>query len=189
MGRGAKRLVYVLLSGGVDSTACVHFYRDQGCRVRPLHVQYGQGARISELQSASAVADFYRLKLLRVDLSQVGPATCGEIPGRNALLLSTGLMSMGSRPGLLALGIHAGTRYFDCQPAFVSLWERLLDGYTDGRIRLGAPFINWSKTDIWQYCRDHHVPVDLTWSCESRSKKRCGRCSSCKDREALNACA
>src|SRR5260221_10564804 len=144
MSKGNRRLVYVLLSGGIDSTACVHFYRDQGCHVRPLHIQYGQGARVSELRSSRAVAQFYKLKLLRVDLSRLEPPISGEIPGRNALLLSTGLMSMGARTGLLALGIHAGTRYFDCQSTFVGLWERLLDGYTDGRIRLGNPFLGWT---------------------------------------------
>ncbi len=187
MGKGSKRLVYVLLSGGIDSTACVHFYRAQGCRVRPLHIQYGQAARVSELRSARAVAAFYGLEVLHVNLSCLEPATHGEIPGRNSLLLSTGLMSMGARSGLLALGIHAGTRYFDCQPTFVSLWERLLDGYTDGRIRVGCPFLDWKKADIWQYCRDNDVPLDLTWSCESKSQKACGRCLSCKDREVLVA--
>lgn len=187
MGKGKRRLVYVLLSGGIDSTACVHFYRDQGYRVKPLHIQYGQGAHISELRSSRAVAHFYKLTLLCVDLSHLEPAISGEIPGRNALLLSAGLMSMGARTGLVALGIHAGTRYFDCQPTFVRLWERLLDGYTDGRIRLGAPFLSWTKSEIWQYCLNSDVPLDLTWSCESRSGKPCGRCSSCKDKEALIA--
>jgi len=187
MARRKRRLVYVLLSGGIDSTACVHFYWDQGYRVKPLHVQYGQGARVSELRSASAVSKFYGLELLRVDLSRMKPSASGEIPGRNALLLSVGLMNMGARTGLLALGIHAGTRYFDCQPTFVGLWERLLDGYTDGRIRVSAPFADWDKADIWQYCQQNNVPVDLTWSCETNSKKPCGRCLSCKDREALNA--
>jgi len=187
MAKGRRRVVHVLLSGGIDSTACVHFYRDQGYRVRPLHVQYGQGAGASELRSAHAVARFYELTLLRVDLSSLDPAISGEIRGRNALLLSTGLVLMGRCTGLLALGIHAGTRYFDCQPAFVDLWERLLDGYTDGRIRLGTPFLSWSKSEIWQYCLSNDVPVSLTWSCESRNGRACGRCSSCKDKEALIA--
>jgi 7-cyano-7-deazaguanine synthase len=187
MGKGSRRLVYVLLSGGIDSTACVQFYRDQEYRVKPLHIQYGQGAHASELRSARAVAQFYKLKLLRVDLSGLEPAISGDIPGRNTLLLSTGLMSMGARTGLVALGIHAGTRYFDCQPTFVRLWDQLLDGYTDGRIRLGTPFLSWKKSEIWQYCLKSDVPVSLTWSCESRSGRPCGRCASCKDKEALIA--
>ena len=187
MRKGNRLLVYVLLSGGIDSTACVHFYRDLGYRVKLLHIQYGQAASVSGLRSSRAVAQFYKLKLLRVNLSRLEPAISGEIPGRNALLLSTGLVSMGARTGLIALGIHAGTRYFDCQSAFVGLWEQLLDGYTDGRIRLGTPFLGWTKSKIWQYCLSNDVPLSLTWSCESRSGRPCGRCLSCKDKEALIA--
>ncbi len=187
MGRVSKPPVYVLLSGGLDSTACLHFYKSNGYDVKPLHVQYGQGARVSELHSARAVARFYGLKLRCVTVSGIRPAPSGEIVGRNAFLFSTALMGTGSGSALVTLGVHAGTRYFDCQSSFVRLWEQMFDGYTDGRIQIGTPFINWSKSQIWQYCLQNKIPVKLTWSCESRSLKACGRCLSCKDKEALIA--
>lgn len=181
-------LTCVLLSGGMDSAACIHYYRDLQRTVRALFVNYGQaGARV-ERESARAVGRHYGVVL--DELSIAGPCTlpAGEIVGRNALLVMVAAMHFPERSGMIALGIHAGTTYYDCTPDFVRAVNSVLDGYTDGRVRCEVPFVGWNKADIWQYCRKVGVPIALTYSCEAGSQPPCGRCLSCLDRERLDAC-
>ncbi len=179
--------VHVLLSGGVDSAACAHFYLRFGCDVSALHVTYGQPAAASEKASAIKISRSYKIPIRHLTIKGAAVPASGEIAGRNAFLISAALIANGMNPCVIALGIHSGTPYYDCQPSFVRSWNDILAGYSDGRIQIGAPFLALSKADVWQFCLDESVPVALTWSCESSSRAPCGRCLSCRDREALRA--
>jgi len=184
-----RRSVAVLLSGGIDSSACVDFYASQALEVHPLFVDYGQPASRAELQSAIAICRFYEISLQKVALSGPKIPPFGEIFGRNLMLLSVALLNTGLSPSLIALGIHAGTRYFDCTPTFFRLCNQIMEGYSDGRTRIAAPFLRMDKAKVWAYCAQNKVPVHLTWSCEASSAKPCRKCLSCKDKESLLACA
>jgi 7-cyano-7-deazaguanine synthase len=89
-------------------------------------------------------------------------------------------------PQLIALGVHDGTPYYDCGPGFLRDLQSVLDGYAGGAVRLVAPFLSWNKRQIWDFCRLADVPVGLTYSCEKGGAQPCGKCSSCRDRIALN---
>ncbi len=176
----------MLLSGGIDSAACVRYYLDLGRTVRGLFVNYGQAAATTERESAEALARHYGIPLGQVEIK--GPARfgIGEITGRNALLIFGAAMYCLERPATIALGIHAGSVYYDCSEAFMEVINALLDGYTDGRLRGEAPFLRWSKSGVWQYCRAAGVPTELTYSCEAGSRPPCGHCLSCLDRRELD---
>ena len=89
--------------------------------------------------------------------------------------------------GVIAIGIHAGTAYYDCSRSFILKAGRLVEEYTDGAITVAAPFVDWTKREIWDYCSVKEVPVNLTYSCEVGGEQPCGSCLSCKDLEALHA--
>ena len=177
----------VLLSGGIDSAACVDFYQRQMYEMDALCVDYGQPAAAFEMKAASAVSRYFGipLRVLKVDGAQ--PKTGGEITARNAFLLFAAIMELQSTPAIVALGIHSGTRYFDCSPSFVEKAQAIIDGQCNGMIRVVAPFIEWTKKEIWAYCVEHGVPLTLTYSCERGSEVPCGTCASCRDLEALRA--
>lgn len=179
--------VHLLLSGGIDSAACLQYFKSIGATVCPLFLDYGQPARDAERKSAEAISEFFGVRLRAVNVRGVLIPSSGEILGRNSLLISTALLNMNPGVGLISLGIHAGSPYFDCGTVFVDLWDKLLFGYTDGKVQLSVPFLRWAKTDIVSFCVDHNVPLSLTWSCESSATSPCGTCLSCKDRESLNA--
>jgi len=178
----------VLLSGGIDSAACVDFYLQQSATVSGLHVTYGQPAARHEENAARAIADHYGIPLAIVRMAGSRAKSDGEIFGRNAFLLFTALMELDAPRAMVALGIHSGTPYYDCSESFVSAVQAIVDGQCDGRIRVAAPFLEWTKRDIWDYCLHRSVPIDLTYSCEKGLDQPCGNCISCRDLEALRVC-
>jgi 7-cyano-7-deazaguanine synthase len=176
----------VLLSGGIDSTACLAFFLEEGVQVKAIFVDYGQAAASREAVAAKAVCTHFGISLYHIRCVGVSAKSAGLIVGRNAFLILAALMEMDEPHGLLAVGIHAGTNYWDCSADFVRHVQAIIDGYTDGRVRLSAPFLDWAKADIWRYCVDHHVPTELTYSCQLGLNQPCGSCLSCRDLEALH---
>lgn len=177
----------VLLSGGIDSTACLVFYGELGFSLRGIFIDYGQLASAREARAAKSIAEYYDVHLSKLSWSGISPKSDGPIQGRNAFLLLGALLELTDYTGILALGIHAGTTYLDCAPGFVEDMQGLFDLYTQGRVQLGTPFLKWPKTAIWDFCRTRKVPLDLTYSCECGIDQPCGRCRSCLDLEVLHA--
>jgi len=183
-----KSNVIVLLSGGIDSTGCVAYYLQQNFCVTGMFVDYGQAARKPEQNAALAISQYYNIALERISVSNTREWRAGCIPGRNAYLLFTALMNFRYRSGLVAIGVHAGTSYWDCSEEFIELMQKSFECYTDGRISVDAPFLKWNKQEVWDYCRTQKVPLKYTYSCELGKVQPCGECLSCKDLERLNAC-
>lgn len=177
----------ILLSGGIDSMACTHFYLQQGYTLEALFCDYGQPAATIELQAATKIAEKYQIPLHVIETTNISIPESGEICGRNALLVQQALFYKGYGTYKIILGIHDGTGYADCSQEFVDQMNRLIDCYANGRIILEAPFLNWFKPEIISYCKDNSLPLTLTYSCELGKVPPCGRCLSCLDRkEFLN---
>ena len=184
---GEGRTVCVLVSGGLDSAACVAFYLQSGFVVSGLFIDYGQAAQIQERRSAGCIAKHYGIQLRSLCIDGCRSRSDGLVIGRNAFLLFTALMESEEAFDLIATGVHAGTQYYDCSGSFLQSIQVVFDGYTGGRVRIGAPFLQWSKLDVWDYCQHRKVPISLTYSCEAGGETPCGRCLSCRDVEALHA--
>lgn len=185
--RKKGRETLVLLSGGIDSAACVDFYLEQQEKVRAMFVEYGQLAVTRERNAARRVASHFGIPLTKLVLRGTQQKTSGLIPARNAFLLFAGLGEFRGTSGFLAIGVHKGTPYYDCSTEFVANAQRVFDGYTGGSVQIGAPFLDWTKRDVWEYCQRRAVPVELTYSCERGEQQPCGRCDTCKDLEMLYA--
>lgn len=175
----------VLASGGIDSTACIKYYQDLGFNVRGFFVDYGQRARQQEWTSVQRIAAFYNIKIESMAVQNPRRLPYGEIKGRNAFLIMSALLANPDFVGLISLGVHAGVPYYDCSKGFIEKINALVTDYSDGQIKIDAPFIDWDKKMIVSYCRDFEVPMHLTYSCENGDEP-CGNCLSCLDRSALN---
>jgi len=176
----------VLVSGGIDSTACLAFCLELGYRTRGAFILYGQSAEATEQRAAEDIAGHFNIEIsvLRWSGRAKGP---GMICGRNAFLLIAALLEMPTPATILSLGIHAGTDYPDCGPEFVRNMQDIADLYTGGCTQIAAPFLDWTKGEIWDYCMSRDVPLALTYSCENGVPGGCRACLSCRDREALDA--
>lgn len=177
----------ILLSGGIDSMACMHFYQNHGYNTVPVFYDYRQPAAKMEYKSANNIARFYTRTLNIIRVSFMNIPKEGEICGRNAVLILLTLMKFGAGAYKIIIGLHDGCSYKDCSIQFISQINKLLDLYTDGMVILEAPFSNMTKKDIIKYCRKYNLPLELTYSCERGCYPPCGQCLSCKDRmELLN---
>ena len=173
------------MSGGIDSTACAHLLAQQGEDVDGIFIDYGQPAAKVEERAVTAITTRLGIHLAIWRVSTPEPFTAGELIGRNAFLIFAALFLTRARPGMLAMGVHSGTRYYDCSEPFVAALARLVAEHTDGRVSFVAPFANWSKRDIYEYFVGAGLPIDLTYSCEVGSEPACGKCTSCRDRKVL----
>jgi len=176
----------ILLSGGVDSTSLLALSAEEEGTSEALFVDYGHPAAASERAAASAVAEAYGVDL-KTACVDIGTVRAGEVPGRNALFIHLALAMAGPRSTTLFLGVHAGTPYRDCSPAFVDAMQTSLDCHRNGSVQLVTPFLTWSKADVYAYSRAASVPLELTYSCEIGSRPPCGACPSCRDRKMLDA--
>ncbi len=183
----AKANVSVLLSGGIDSTACIQFYHSRGFKVSALNINYGQMACKNEITAASKIADYYDIPLKLVTYNGRAFLKTGQIRARNAFFLTAALLEFEGDKGIIAIGVHAGTQYADCSELFINQIQAVFNTYEDGKFRLGAPFLTWDKGQIWEYAKAENIPLDLTYSCELGLKQPCGKCFSCQDLEKLYA--
>jgi 7-cyano-7-deazaguanine synthase len=183
-----KPEVLILLSGGVDSMACIHFYINIGKLPCALFIDYGQPASSKELECAKLISKHYGIKLFTASWKPVIDKKPGYIQARNAFLLIAALMEKPKSVSSVAIGLHSGTSYSDCQLKFILKMQKIYDLYCHKRIHISCPFMDFKKGDIYSYCFKYNLPISLTHSCEAGSKP-CGKCLSCKDRELLNACA
>lgn len=156
-----SRHVLVLLSGGIDSTACVEYFASRQFHVEALFINYGQHCAVQELAAAKSVASYYGIPFRVLDVgTKMSSAT--YIRARNMFLLSLALLIFGPDSGLISIGIHYGTQYPDCSQNFLEASQRLFDLYESGRVQISAPFLNWTKMDIVEFARANNVPLHLT---------------------------
>ena len=175
----------VLMSGGLDSLVCTSLLREQGWDVTALFVDYGQKAVEAESSAVRSLASLQNIELdtaavtVREDFGQ------GLIVGRNTALVAIAQMAAKPIHSAIALGIHAGTEYYDCSPTFFQRMSTLVVENSEGKIELLAPLLHWSKSQVVEYAVDGRLPVTETYSCENGTLPPCGECLSCHDREVF----
>ena len=175
----------VLMSGGIDSTACAHHLLRQSYVVDAVFIDYNQAARQKEFLAAKSIASILDIPFRSLSIDGIAPSGPGELLGRNALLLFLTLFAIRLQSRLLAIGVHAGTPYYDCSSSFLDTMARTIQEHTDGRVSVIAPFLTWSKSDIYSYFLSSALPVKHTYSCEAGTEPPCGLCASCRDRRML----
>jgi 7-cyano-7-deazaguanine synthase len=175
----------VLMSGGIDSAACAAFLAAQGMEASALFVDHGQAAAAHERTAVNSLAATLGIEVQHLAFIGAPPFGSGELVGRNAFLIFAALFATRAQSSFIALGLHAGTPYYDCSPAFVETINRAVAEHTDSTVQVVAPFIEWTKRDVYDYFVKTGLPVSQTYSCEKGMHPTCGVCASCQDRKAL----
>ena len=197
-----------VVSGGMDSTVLAYQATGLFARVDLLSVDYGQRHR-KELAYAAMTAERLgcRHDIVELPLAEMltGSALTDAsvevphghyaaetmaltvVPNRNAVLISVAYaVAVARGADAVLVGVHAGDHhvYPDCRPAFVSALDEALRIGNEGvgDVRLEAPFVNHSKTDIARLGGRLGVAWAETWSCYEGGKEHCGRCGTCVER-------
>jgi len=110
------------------------------------------------------------------------------VPARNIVFLSIASSiaeSRGAASVFIAANANDYSGYPDCTPEFMDAFQKMLDvGTKAGReghgIKIEAPILRKSKTQIVREAIRLRVPLGLTWSCYSGGAKACGKCDSCR---------
>ena len=158
-----------------------------GIHVKGVFVDYGQPAYDAELVAVKGLTQHLGIPLSTLSFKSSLEFGSGEVVGRNAFLIFASLMGIQPRGGVISLGIHSGTSYYDCGPDFIERMSNVVQSYSGGRLQIYCPFLLEPKSTIYQYAKFAGLPLDLTYSCEVGTVPSCGRCLSCKDRDALAA--
>ena len=200
-----------IVSGGMDSVTLSHWLKAQCYDLELVSFDYGQRHR-RELECAKHQAQLLGAEHTIIDISGIRPLLKGSaltdevavphghyaeesmrltvVPNRNAIMLSIAWgLACSSGADLLACGVHAGDHhiYPDCRPAFIEeLGQALLTGTVGHRVdelKLIAPFVNKTKTDIAAIGGKLGVPFEHTWTCYEGGEVHCGKCGSCTERK------
>lgn len=123
---------------------------------------------------------------------EAGKIPVTYVPARNSIFLSIAMSyaeSLGAQA--VATGFNAVdySGYPDCRPEYVEAMEAALAlgtrrGVEGNPIKILAPVIGMTKTQVLQKAIETGVPYQHTWSCYVGQRVPCGECDSCRIRAA-----
>jgi 7-cyano-7-deazaguanine synthase len=202
----AKTTIGLLLSGGLDSTALLCRYLEQGRRVQPFYVWSDVAWADAELQAVQRLlgalarphlAPLVTFRLPLADLYDVHWSVTGEdvpgadtpdeavfLPGRNLLLVMKAAVWC-QMHGIeeLALAPLSSNPFPDATPGFFTSLERTLALAGSGAVRLLRPLASTSKSELIRLARNY--PLELSFSCIAPvGDRHCGACNKCAERQA-----
>src|SRR6201997_1352303 len=147
----SSRKAVCLLSGGLDSSACLALARRDGYECYALSFDYGQRHRV-ELDAATKVAKFFgvrKLRIVRIDLRAFGASALTAdldvpknrsademqqgipityVPARNTIFLAFALAwaeVLGASDVFIGVNALDYSGYPDCRPEFIHAFETM----------------------------------------------------------------
>ena len=110
------------------------------------------------------------------------------VPFRNGLFLSSAAsVALANGCEVIYYGAHAddaaGNAYPDTSVEFNRAMSEAIYLGSGTALRIVAPFIDKSKSDVVAEGLRAGVPFELTWSCYEGHDKACGVCGTCRDRK------
>jgi len=175
----------LLLSGGIDSAAVLHYLTSKKKDILCIHYQYGQANDQSEKNAVEKLTTYYKVEYKILKMNFPMSLRNSELIGRNAYFIIAA-SSLNISPSIIYLGIHKGSLYYDCSNRFLKDIQNIINGYFSGTVQVEAPFIDYYKNDIINYCESNKIPIDMTYSCLIKNGPPCGKCIACIERGKYN---
>lgn len=196
-----------IISGGMDSTLAAYMTRAQGYEIIAVHFNYGQRTEAKELACFRDIAQSLDVQNpYEIDLDffkQIGASALTDdsievptsgledgvpttyVPFRNGIFLSIAA-AIAEKEGAEAMVIGVveedSSGYPDCRESYITKMQEAINLGTkdETHIEILRPLVKLSKAEIVKKSLEHHVPLELTWSCYKDSDKACGVCDSCR---------
>jgi len=193
---GKKALV--LMSGGLDSSTCLYWAKDNFDEVEAITFNYFKRinvekkatraiARQADVKLSEVKIPFIKEKLHYSNSKSTGDSLQSYIPLRNLIFYSmAGYYAQVNNISNLVGGHKAndGKIFKDATKSyFRKMNELILQGLVDSiDCKIVLPLKNKSRLDVIRMANMLNVPMELTWSCHKQRKSPCGSCYSCKER-------
>ncbi|MCX8066095.1 MAG: 7-cyano-7-deazaguanine synthase QueC [Candidatus Hydrogenedentes bacterium] len=107
------------------------------------------------------------------------------VPNRNMIFLSIAIgIAESMEIGEVYYSAQAQDEYgyWDCTEEFVKRINQVVELNRKNTIKIYAPFLNLSKSEIIKLGMNLGVDYSLTWSCYRGDEKPCGVCPTCVER-------
>lgn len=109
------------------------------------------------------------------------------VPFRNGLFLaSAASIALSKGCSIIYYGAHsddaAGNAYPDCSSRFNNAMNEAIIAGSGEQLKIEAPFIDMTKSQVVAEGLKLGVPYEYTWSCYEGSSVPCGKCATCIDR-------
>lgn len=199
-----------IVSGGLDSVTLLHYLvKEKGSRPAVITFLYGQ-KHDREVACAKMQVDLLGLENhLVLDLNLLRPLfgssalVAGDIgipsveevmgnpqpltyvPNRNMIFLA---LAAAYAETYEAEVVYYGAQrhdmygYWDTTPKFLEQLNLVYQLNRNKPIKIEAPFIEKSKTDLLSLGLNLEVDYNQTWSCYEGAYEACGRCPTCAER-------
>lgn len=191
----------VLLSGGLDSTAALHWALAECSQVAAVTYSYGQPSadheRARGMTLCRELGVPWRQHVLCEAVRGTMPLATGErcdIKGRNAILLACAAAEAArywpDRDVALVIGCNLddACHHVDCAPSFFERIGPALGLGLHGResaVEVVAPWARLTKARIIRTAHElgERAVEDVrsAWSCYRGRAEQCGECPACKD--------
>jgi 7-cyano-7-deazaguanine synthase len=122
-----------------------------------------------------------------IDEAKGDPQPPTYVPNRNMIFLALAVAyaeSLGVDAVYYGAQAHDMYGYWDTTPEFLSSLNAVYGLNRKSPVRIEAPFVRYSKTDILRRGRELNVDYSRTWSCYAGQERACGRCPTCAERLA-----
>lgn len=191
-----NRKIICLCSGGLDSFAMVHVFKNLDYKIKILYVDYDHLSRHHEYESVQSIAKLLDIEeILKIDIKNYGDLFSNNLtikekllndffPGRNLLLLTIAAsIAYELQIQEISIGIINSTRIFtDCTTLFFSKLEDLFYLMFNLHLGIQTPLENCSKLEIIRYLKKYKLPLNITYSCQKGVENHCMKCPSCIER-------
>lgn len=194
----------VLLSGGLDSTACLLWALRRFDEVHAVGFDYGQ-RHVVELEAAENIAREAGVSFRSVSIGGLAGSSLTDhsmalrsdgghldlpntmTPGRNGVLLFHALniaVTLGARHLVTGICFADDAGYPDCREPFRVAIERAMSLAVDLPIEVHAPLMKLSKSDTVAMTVELGGVnlLGLTHTCYEGARPACGRCTACTAR-------
>ncbi len=184
----------ILLSGGLDSSTCLAYAKDQGYTCYTLAIDYGQRhqAELTASAEIAATLGVKRHQVMPIDLTQIGGSALtdsnmdvpdfGEedaeipstyVPARNTIFLSIALAYaevVGADAMFIGVTAVDYSGYPDCRPEYINAFETMANlatkaGVEGNKLNIETPLIELSKAEIIKLGHGLGFDYGMTVSC------------------------
>lgn len=185
----------LLASGGYDSTVLAAHLEFQKINFIPYHCQIFKDGLYNTINNKEEyncfIKNFIKYSTLYISTLHLRKRETSEeidcyVPGRNTIFVYDAINRFyANHSSDTSLRIYIGIietvpRFADCTQEWLNNLNKLLQAEFGDKVIVVAPFINFSKDQVYKLGQFYNVKLESTFSCNYvKDGEPCGKCGNC----------